>query len=240
MRTIRLGLIVAILAAAEATFAAEAPSVRNSTPLRHLAIAESLVAHLSLENTGYNHGEGHVSFTAPFESHTDCSGFIDALLTESYGVDKDTFREWFGSGRPTAKRYHDAIEAEKGFKRIDRVQDIRPGDLLAVKYLKRTDNTGHVMLAVSRAKQMAAKEPNVPGTLQWEITIIDSSESGHGPSDTRHHQGPGGKDHDGLGEGVLRIYSDAGGTIAGFAWSTLKASKLKDPSDEHLLVGRLK
>ncbi len=206
---------------------------------KHLAIAQSLVEHLDLQHTSYEHGAGSVSFTAPFESHTDCSGFADALLAYSYGYDKDQFRSRFGSGRPTAKRYHDAIAEEKGFKLIEHVQDMRSGDFLAVKYLNRKDNTGHVMLAASRAQRMAEKEPIVPDTIQWSVTIIDSSESGHGPSDTRHHQGTGGKDRDGLGEGVLRIYSDAAGKVVGFAWSTLNASKVKDPSDEHLVIGRL-
>src|SRR5262249_43286345 len=78
-----------------------------------------------------------------------------------------------------------------------------------------------------------------PGTLQWELAIIDSSESGHGPTDTRHANGPNGKDHDGVGEGILRLYTDPAGTVVGFAWSTLSASKFKSPDDEHLVIGRL-
>ncbi len=103
---------------------------------KHLAVAESLVANLSLANTNYEHGTPTVKFTAPVESHTDCSGFIDALLEHSYGFDKDILRKWLGSGRPTARRYHDAVEDQKGFKLIGHIQDVLPGDILAVKYLK--------------------------------------------------------------------------------------------------------
>ncbi len=95
------------------------------------------------------------------------------------------------------------------------------------------------MLVADRPRRMAAKEPSIAGTIQWEVTIIDSSESGHGPTDTRHKKGADGKDHDGLGEGVLRIYSDTAGNVTGFAWSTQKVSKFKEPSDEHLVIGRL-
>lgn len=206
---------------------------------KHLTIAKQLLSHLDLANTDYEHGTPSVKFTAPCESHADCSGFADALLQYSYDLDKEQFRKIFSSARPSAKRYHDAIEEENGFKDIKHVTDLKPGDFLAVKYLNRKDNTGHVMLAAGRPTRMTApKQPVVAGTVQWEVTIIDSSESGHGPTDTRHAKGPDGKDHDGLGEGVLRIYSDAQGNIAGFAWSTVSASKFKAPDDEHLVIGR--
>jgi len=214
--------------------------MKKSAPAepKHLTVARQLVAHLDLANTDYEHGTPSVKFTAPCESHADCSGFADALLQHSYGLDKEQFRKIFGSGRPSAKRYHDAIEEENGFKEIKHVGDFQPGDFLAVKYFSRKDNTGHVMLAASSAVRMSPARPIVPGTQQWEVTIIDSSETGHGPTDTRHAKGADGKDHDGLGEGVLRIYSDADGTVAGFAWSTGSASKFKAPSDEHLVIGR--
>jgi hypothetical protein len=73
-------------------------------------LAEFLVANVDLSNTNYEHGAGTVKFTAPCESHTDCSGFIDALLNQSYGIDKDQFKKWLGSNRPTAHRYNYAIE----------------------------------------------------------------------------------------------------------------------------------
>src|SRR5262249_7115927 len=88
---------------------AEAKKPAPTEP-KHLTIAKQLVAHLDLANTDYEHGTPSVKFTAPYESHADCSGFADALLQYSYGLDKDQFRKIFGSGRPSAKRYHDAIE----------------------------------------------------------------------------------------------------------------------------------
>ncbi len=206
---------------------------------KHLLVAESLVEHLDLTNTNYKHGEPEASFAAPYQCHTDCSGFVDLLLQYSYGYDKDQFKKWFSSTRPTAKRYHDAIEEQKGFQLIPHVQDMQPGDFLAVKYLSRTDNTGHVMLAADRPVKISPQEPVVPGTTQWKVTVIDSSESGHGPTDTRHKRGINGKDHDGLGEGVLRLYTDAQGGVVGFTWSTLASSEIKKPTDENLLIGRL-
>jgi hypothetical protein len=86
---------------------------------------------------------------------------------------------------------------------------------------------------------MTAAPPHVDGATQWAVTVVDSSESGHGPSDTRHKKGAGGHDHDGLGRGVFRIYTNTDGGVAGFAWSTSKASRFVAPADEHLVLGRL-
>lgn len=207
---------------------------------KHLAAARDLLAHLDLKNTNYEHGAGNVTFSGTRESHTDCSGFVDALLRHCYSYDESAFKQWFGSRRPTAARYHDAIEAETGFTRVRYVRDLRPGDLLAVKYLMNKENTGHVMLASGLPRRMEAKKPFVDGTEQWEVAVIDSSQSGHGTQDTRHKKGHDGKDHDGLGEGRLRLYTEREGGVVGFTWSTLNASAFKEPKDEHLVMGRLK
>ena len=240
MKNIQLMLFVLFLAISQSARGQFAGAQQNkATEPKHLATARWLVAHLDLHNTGYEHGAGTVKFTSPCISRTDCSGFADALLTHCYGYDADQFRQWFGSGRPTARRYHDAIEQQRGFTRIKHVRDVLPGDFLAVKYLTRNDNTGHVMLAADRPAKILPMAPLVPGTEQWKVVVIDSSQSGHGPTDTRHKKGADGKDHDGLGEGVLRVYTNSRGSIVGFAWSTLAASKYKDPNDEDLVIGRL-
>ena len=215
-------------------------SADDKSPPKHLTEAQELVRHLDLKHTTYEHGAARVVWNGTCESHADCSGFVDALLMHSYSYDADSYKRWFDSHRPSARRYHDAIVEEKGFVSIKRIPDVQPGDLLAVKYLTRDDNTGHLMLAAGSLRRIQVKKPLVAGTDQWEISIIDSSKSGHGPSDTRHKKGRNGKDHEGLGEGVLRVYSTAGGDVAGFTWSALDSSEFKSPKEEHLVFGRLK
>jgi hypothetical protein len=144
-----------------------------------------------------------------------------------------------GKPRPTADAYHDAVAAQKGFTRIETVGAVRPGDFLAVKYLARKDNTGHAMLVAERPKRMDAKKPFAGDTVQWAVKVIDSSQSGHGSTDTRHKKGADGKDHTGLGEGVVRLYANKDGTITAWTWSTLDSSTLQKPDAEPLVVGRL-
>lgn len=230
-RALRAGVL--IVAAGVCTLAAAA----GTDP--HVATAERLVDRLDLANTDYAHGPGSVTWTGTVASHTDCSGFIDQLLMHDDGYSPDDFKRWFGSRRPTAQRYHDAIVEGRGFTRLARVGDLRPGDLIAIKYLTRRDNTGHIMLVTEAPRRMNDSPPYVDRTTQWSVTVIDSSESGHGPTDTRHKRGEGGRDHDGLGRGVFRLYANGAGEVVGFSWSTAKVSRFVTPEDEHLVLGRL-
>ena len=206
---------------------------------RHLIDARFLLEHLDLNNTNYEHAQGKVVWSALAESHTDCSGLIDHLLMHSYGYTPEAFKRWFDSHRPTAARYHDAIVEQKGFIQLPSVLELRPGDLIAIKYLTQKENTGHIMLVDEPPQRITAKKPIVNGSEQWAITVIDSSESGHGPTDTRHKKGPNGKDHQGLGRGLFRLYTTQQGKVTGFSWSTLTFSKFVAPEEEHAVLGRL-
>lgn len=211
---------------------------QEPTSSRHVATAVRLVQQLDLANTNYEHGPGSIVWNGTVASHTDCSGFIDQLLMHDDGYTPDQFKLWFGIRRPTAQRYHDAIASAHGFTQVGTVPELQLGDVIAIKYLTRHDNTGHIMLVVGKPKRVPVAEPLVDDITQWDIDVIDSSESGHGPTDTRHKRGADGKDHDGLGRGVFRIYTRGNGDIAGFTWSTLKSSKFVTPDAEHLVLGR--
>jgi hypothetical protein len=204
----------------------------------HLAAARDLVANVDLAHTSYEHGQGTVTWTGTPSSYTDCSGFVDHLLMHTYGYSSDDFKHWFDSRRPSAKRYYEAIVDQTGFVRLDRVTDLKPGDFIAVKYLNRADNTGHIMLVDQVPVRAPGAKPEPYGTA-WLVPIIDSSESGHGPTDTRHKRGAGGRDHDGLGQGVLRLYANAQGRVTGFTWSTLSSSAFRGPDEEPVALGRL-
>jgi hypothetical protein len=227
-----IGCLVMLVSSAAAAWADPVEPV-------HLREVRQLLEQLDLSRTSYEHGPGEVSWQSPVASHTDCSGLIDHLLMHGYGYTPEAFTRWFASRRPSARRYFDAIAAGKGFTQVDSVQALQPGDLIAVKYLQRTDSTGHIMIVAQSPQPMATTAPSVPGTQQWRVSVIDSSESGHGTSDTRHKLGAGGRDHDGLGQGVLRLYADAQGKVAGFSWSVLPKSLFKGPDTEPLVIGRL-
>jgi hypothetical protein len=212
----------------------------------HLGWAVRMVEHLKLKNTSYRHRNVSVKWKGvggaqDYESHADCSGFLNALLGRAYGYGEDTFKAWLGARRPLARHYHDAIVRQERFRRIGRLEDARPGDVLAIKYRPgdpTTSNTGHVLLVVEAPRTRESTAPKVPGTTQWEVVVIDQSRSGHGKADTRRR--PGGSFATGLGRGVLRVYTDNGGKVAGYSWSTEPGSRFRPQSDRHLVIGRLR
>src|SRR5436190_1462800 len=143
----------------------QSPAGEKQEP-KHLKDAKTLLDDLLPKNTSYRHKDADVQWKGANGAkagicHTDCSGFVDALLTRSYDYGSADFKKWFGSARPTAKRYYEEIVKENGFKKIAKIQDLRPGDIIAIKYPPGDENTGHVMLAVSPAKAHAASKPKV-------------------------------------------------------------------------------
>lgn len=205
--------------------------------------AEELVANIQPEDTDYQHKHGTVNWkgidgSGKYESHTDCSGLLNHLLAQSYGLKQGDLEVWLGVRRPLAITYHDAIESKNGFARIEHVADVRPGDVIAIKYPPDADNSGHIMIVAEQPRRRQATGTIVDGTEQWEITVIDSSESGHGKTDTRRTAD--GTFGQGVGKGVFRLYTDARGNLIGYAWSTFANSDYHGQDDRHLVVGRLK
>jgi hypothetical protein len=207
--------------------------------------AEELLDGVRPKDTSYRHEDPVVRWQGvdgakKCECHTDCSGLLNALLAQAYGYTEDSFKDWLGHKRPTAKVYHDAVKDGNRFKRIERIRDVQPGDVLAIKYRpddpeNKGGDTGHVMLVAAKPEALKASKPHVEGTEQWEVAVIDECTSYHGKGDTRYREdGKGG----GLGRGAFRIYADKDGKIVGHAWSTLAASEYHDQEDRHLTVGR--
>jgi hypothetical protein len=189
-------------------------------------------------------GGNLVTFGQAPEMKADCSGFLNELLKHSDGFDAAQIRAVFGSARPTAKRYFDAIAERRGFENIAKVENTQAGDILAVAYLKNYKGkaTGHVMLAAGAAVRMEAHDPLVEGTTQWEVSVIDSAINGHGPTDTRHGQAAGTKKSTGVGKGILRVYADRDGKAAGYTWNSASTDRggFYSQEDRPIMIGRLK
>lgn len=130
---------------------------------------------------------------------------------------------------------------ERGFARIERIQDILPGDLVAINYKPEANNldctTGHLMIARSPATAIALSPPLMPDTIQWELEVIDCTNKGHGTSDSRY-LGPG-IYRKGIGKGFIRLYTLENGKIAGYTWRTHESSKLYLEDSRPLAIGRV-
>ena len=213
----------------------------RQTPLE---LAQLLVRELQSENTSYQHKDGYIKWKGEngadaYESRVDCSGLINILLERSYGLTTNDFEKWLGKRRPYAEDYFDAIVEQSNFRLITKIGTVQPGDIIAIRYPPGTnENTGHIMIVSGTPSSRKATKPEVDGTEQWELSVIDSSESGHGKTDTRHKAD--GTFGQGVGQGVLRLYTSSNGEIVGYTWSTLSVSDYYDKSTRQLVIGRLK
>jgi hypothetical protein len=219
-----------------------APAFAQGTPA-HLAWGQKLVAEALPQNNAYGSSPSYIHFKgidgyAVTENRTVCATFVTALYQRAYGWNGTTFQTWMGSTSPNAALYHDTIAAGTGFWVVSKVTDILPGDVIAVKYPAGSDSSGHAMLAETVPVVRTASSPLVNGTTQYEVTVLDSSESGHGPTDTRLHSN--GTWGNGAGRGVLRLYADSQGLITGYTWSTYSNSAYYAQNVRNLVVGRLK
>jgi hypothetical protein len=226
----RLMLALVALLAGSAT---AAPDARAQAP-RHLAIARELVENIRPADNRYKLGGDFVSFPgdSPSSRHAmtaDCSGFLLAIFERAGYRIRSQMPFLVATPkrkRPRAEDFVLSIEEEKGFTRITRVTDIRPGDLLAHAMLDVADQrqagtTGHVFLIDSAPKKIWAWKPVVAGTDQYEVTIIDSNGELVGEDDTRRAAGIDA----GLGRGTIRLYADAEGRLVGWARTFHKSDR---------------
>ena len=202
----------------------------------YLALARELVRNIAPENNRYVLGGGFISFPGDASStgyamRADCSGFLLAIFDRAgYSTQsRMTFaRPSAKRKRPAAEDFVVSFETENGFKRIRTIEDIRPGDLLAHAMLnaedrKQTGTTGHVFLFNSRPQQIAAREPVVVGTRQFEVSVIDSNEEHVGDDDSRLID-PSNRIA-GLGTGTIRIYADTNGELVGWARTFARSTR---------------
>jgi hypothetical protein len=208
----------------------------------HLEWARRLLSGVTPETNAYASRPTVVTWTGvggatETRNRSVCSSLVAHVMMQAYGYRAADFATWLGGRFPRAAGFHDAIAAGHGFDPVLRIADVRPGDVLAIKYPPGSHPTGHVLLAASRPTQRRATEPVVPGTKQYELSVIDSSHTGHGPTDSRHYAK--GKFHNGVGEGLFRLYAGSDGTLAGYSWSVTKASEFYGPGERNLVIGRL-
>jgi hypothetical protein len=212
----------------------------------HLIAAEDIAAQIAPEDNDYVYKAIYVHWkgvdgATKYENHSDCSGFFDLLMEHSYGIKTKQLKKWTGHNRPTAAVWFDAVSsgsAQSILTPIPTIDQARPGDVILIKYQpgEQTD-TGHVMIIDSTPQTRDSTAPEIADTTQWELRVIDSSKSGHGPHDTRHQ--PDGTFSRGVGMGIFRFYTHADNTIAGYSWSALKASKFEPISEHQVMLARI-
>jgi hypothetical protein len=153
----------------------------------------------------------------------DCSGFL-TYAVQAVAPDARAALPNGPKGRPRAEElvsYFEALpiegQASAGSRwvRVARVEDARPGDVVAWRRPADVDNTntGHVAIVAARPSPLDAAAPvaAVGGVREWLVRVIDSTLSPHA-SDTR------GDEESGLGCGTIGLVEGQDGAVVGYRW----------------------
>lgn len=211
---------------------------QSSTHLYELSL---LVNNTLPENTSYQHKPTIVSWGSDTHNayicQTDCSELISSLLMHTYTWTRDDLQAKIGKKRPYARDYFRAIVDEQYFERVRHIQDVAPGDFIAVTYPLGFDDTGHIMVVHSKPIQRVATPPLISERNQWDVEVIDCTKKGHGLHDSRRIGK--GVYRPGIGKGFIRLYTTRAGDITGYTWSTSSTSIYNSNNEHPLAIGRL-
>ena len=151
-----------------------------------------------------------------------CSTLVTHLLKRAYNFTNANFTTWTGETSPESEDYYDAAIANNGFARVTNIANLQIGDLFIAKYLEPVGTaTGHVAMAAALPRLVSS----TASERRYELDVIDSTSSYHGPDDTRHRIDPTTNDwDDGVGQGTMRMITDTSGLLIKYSWSTLTTS----------------
>ena len=186
-----------------------------------IAEAERILSQV--KETSYSHKTSVDEAAGAY--HLDCSGLACLVLKKTAPA---ALKEVPVNGGEKRALAHDFYELFKNpastahWKAVEKLKDLQPGDFIAWKNedYQPGENTGHVMIV--------AVAPVVEKGVIYQVTVIDSSGSGHG-QDTRK---PG---ENGVGKGTLYFTVDSEGVPVGVRF-TSPAGKL---NKKLITLGRL-
>lgn len=234
----KFGVFAASTGLAVAMMAGTGAATVSITPPQ-VVWADRLVAEVAQDRNVYGSHPTIVRWAedgaGPAANRSVCSSFVTHVFERAYDLNGTVIRRWFGTANPKAITYAHVIESGRGFERIQTIAAIRPGDLIAIAYPPGSGPTGHVMVADGSPMGRAGSASMEPGLRQYELAVIDSSQSGHGFGDTRMRAGA---HQTGVGRGTLRLYVAPDGTIGGYSWSTRAISRFYPTGERRLVVGR--
>lgn len=200
----------AVLPAGNSIAAGAASRHRSTSPPVETVSREVHRILGAIKHTKYTHPTRVDEAAGGYE--LDCSGLACYVLKR---VLPDHYRNVTipkGQSRATAMNFHDyfakaptTVRGRDGWRRIERIADARPGDILAWRAaVPKPGSTGHVVIIDGR--------PTLTRDGQVCVPVVDSTSTGHG-NDTRA------KGQTGIGRGLMWFAVDAQGRPTGYRWS---------------------
>jgi hypothetical protein len=160
----------------------------------------------------------------------DCVGFVAYALKQAAPQARASAFKALGiaPGRiPSPPKYVAFFQSlaktpQQGWQEVNKVKDLRPGDVVAWEY-KTPTSSGHAVIIASVPVDL--------GEGIWSVKVYDSTSSPHAddsrPQDERAEVLAASGKRSGLGHGVMAFSADpATGAITGYRWSPKSKTKI--------------
>ena len=204
------------------------PPVDTSIPGHERMLTEAQRIAGAVAHTVYQHTTFIDESTHTYD--VDCSGFVNYVMARAV-PDALTALQSGTQPRPVAKSYVGFTSGLPAvvsrWERVTRAQDLVAGDILS--WLEPTDvvstSTGHVMIVsaavtpVTSGASDAGDAGDAGVVTEVRTPVIDSTESGHGPTDPRTINNT-----TGVGQGTIALVVDSQGAPVAYRWSVEKGS----------------
>lgn len=139
----------------------------------------------------------------------DCSGFVDYVLKEIHPMAFSTLVDSMRVDKPNSESFYDFFADLDGqddyWKKVNYIEELRPGDILVVRYQNShgRETGGHVMVVMDKP---------VRDLDSFMVRVADSAPAGHSDDTRLPHVS-------GIGVGLLRLKADPDtGQPFAFAW----------------------
>ena len=110
----------------------------------HIPVAENYIKDIETSRNKYGSPSNIIWDGKNSLILAKCASWTSGLLQHTYGWNSTIFKAIFGISSPQSAEYHDMIENQSKFINIQKVTDIKRGDIVAISYYPAGD-TGHMV-----------------------------------------------------------------------------------------------
>ena len=208
----------------------------------YLQLARDFAAQTKPENNDYTNKNRFTRMpgekgATDYVVQADCVTFVEDMFKRTRtGVPEQIptkkFKNWH-----SIHDYVPAMDAEAGFTKIGKIEDLRPGDVIAWLFIdmKGHRHDGHIAFIDTTPIKIKSRAPYTWSSTQYEVKIIDTSSEVKSADDTRAPT-----NSKGVGRGTIRLYADdKTGVLSGVIFDNGRKLHEQD-KDWHIVMGRPK
>jgi hypothetical protein len=196
---------------------------------KHMVLARELVDTVRPENNLYNATPTATGIHWASDGHpenkvdTMCSEFVGGVLKKANNTTYDMLKAYTRKTRFLhTNNFVEAVNKDI-LQKVQDIREVKVGDIMVFTCQQKCATAGgipaqgHVAFVDAVPEKIVGHRPVVPGTTQWKVTLIDSTDSLHDSEDTRNYRFLSRPKATGVGRGSFTVYVDGDGKFAGYS-----------------------